>query len=252
MNPATVISVLNQKGGVGKTTSCAALAEELQARGFSVLSVDLDPQGDLSYIMRADVEEAPTMRDVMREEIPAAEAIQHTAAGDVLPADVDLAGVEMEIISKWGREHILKRALAEVSQKYDFIIIDGPRGLGIMTVNALAASDRVLIPMAAASLSVKGLRQLVKITNEVREMLNPGLKYDGILITRFDGRANVRKDLRGMIEGFADQLGCRVYGPIREAAAVEEAQSSQTPLQEYAAGSKFAADYKEFVDAFLA
>lgn len=252
MKKATIISVLNQKGGVGKTTSCAALAEGLQARGFSVLSVDLDSQGDLSYIMRADVEEAPTMREVMREEIPAAEAIQHTEAGDVLPADVDLAGVEMEIISKWGREFILKNALAEVSKKYDYIIIDCPRGLGILTINALAASDRVIIPMAAASLSIKGLRQLVKITEEVRAKLNPGLTYDGILITRYDGRANVRKDQRSMIEKFAEQLSCKVYGPIREAAAVEEAQTAQTGLQEYAAGSKVAGDYEQFIEAFLA
>lgn len=249
---ANTIAILNQKGGVGKTTTAAALAEGLQLRGFSVLAVDADPQGDLSWIMRANTEEAPTMREVMREEITAAEAIQSTAAGDVLPADVDLAGVEMELISKTAREFILKDALAEVSKKYDYIIIDCPRGLGTLTINALVAADRVIIPMAAASLSIKGLQQLLDVIEAMQApRINPGLTIDGIIITKYDGRANVRKDLRAAIENIADQLSCRVYGPIRSGAGVEEAQAAQTGLQDVASAAKVAADYNEFVEAFL-
>lgn len=247
-----IISILNSKGGIGKTTTAAFMAAELTGRGFSVLTIDLDPQGDLSYIMRADTENAPTMAEIMREEIPAADAIQSTGDGDILPAADDLAGVEMEIVSQWGRENILKRALEKVSEKYDFIIIDCPRGLGLLTINALSASDRAIIPMAAASLSIKGLRQLVEIINRVRDQLNPRINLDGIILTKYDGRANVRKDLRELIGSFADQLGCKVYGPIRDAAAVEEAQTAQKSLQEHAPAANVTADYKKFVDDFLA
>lgn len=247
-----VIAMVNQKGGVGKTTTALALCEGLQARGFSVLAVDVDPQGNLSDIMRADTEEAPTVRDVLRGACTAADAIQSTAAGDILPADIELAGVDMEISQKLGREFILRRALEKVADKYDYIVIDCPPSLGIFTINALTAADRLLIPMAADYLSLKGMTQLLDTAGQIRDNYNPGLAFEGVIITKFDGRANVRKDLRETIEGVADQLGCRSYGPIREAAAVVEAQALKTGLQEHAAGSKVAEDYNTFIDQFLA
>ena len=248
-----VIAIVNQKGGVGKTTTAAALAEGLQLRGFSVLSVDLDPQGNLSYIMRADTDDAPTIRDVLRGSVTAAEAIQSTPAGDILPADIDLSGVDMEISQKLGREFILRRALEKLpADKYDYIVIDCPPSLGIFTINALTAADRLLIPMAADGLSIKGMTQLLDTAGQIRDNYNTALEFEGIIITKFDGRANVRKDLKDTIESIADQLGCRSYGPIREAAAVVEAQARKTGLQEHAAGSKVAEDYNAFIEQFLA
>ena len=248
-----VIAIVNQKGGVGKTTTALELCGGLRARGFSVLAVDIDPQGNLSYIMRADTEEAPTIRDVLRGSVTAAEAIQSTPAGDILPADIDLSGVDMEISQKLGREFILRRALEKLpADKYDYIVIDCPPSLGIFTINALTAADRLLIPMAADGLSIKGMTQLLDTAGQIRDNYNTALEFEGIIITKFDGRANVRKDLRDTIENIADQLSCRSYGPIREAAAVVEAQARKTGLQEHAAGSKVAEDYNTFIDQFLA
>lgn len=245
------IAITNQKGGVGKSTTAQALAEGLRCRGFSVLTVDTDPQGNLSFSMGADIsDEALTIYDVLKGRCKAEEAIQHTEQGDVIAANVLLAGAELEF-TQTGREYRLRRALEKVADRYDYIVIDTPPSLGLLTANAYTAADRLIVPMVADIFSLQGIYQLRDAVDQIREYCNPEIRIDGLLVTKYSSRANVRRGMKGEIEALAEEIGCKLYGPIREAAAVLEAQASQQGLRQYAAGAKVAADYAAFVDKFL-
>lgn len=247
---AHVIAITNQKGGVGKSTTAAALGAGLSLRGYKVLFVDLDPQGNLSYIMQADAER-PSAYEILTGRAGTAAAIQTTAGGDIVSASSDLSGADMEL-NRTGKEYRLKEALQPVSDNYDYIVIDTPPALGILTINALTAADRLIIPAQAEIFSLQGIGQLSGTINAVKTYCNPALQIDGILLTRHSGRAVLSRDMAEMIADTAAQIGTSVYkAVIREGIAIKEAQANRESIFSYSPRSNAAADYTAFIDEFL-
>ena len=246
------IVITNQKGGVGKSTTARALSECLQQRGFSVLLVDMDPQGNLSSAMgAAKSDRVFTAYDVLWEKCKAAEAIQHTDQGDIIPANILLAGAEQELVTAPAREQRLARGLRQVADRYDWIIIDTPPSLGLLTVNALVAAERLIVPLEADEDSLQGLQQLRGTVDMVRKYLNPDIRIDGLLITKYESNVNIRKGMRGVIEAMAEKIGCKVYEPISKGVMVVNARSEKIGLQAYDKTAKPAKEYAAFTEAFL-
>lgn len=240
-----VISVTNQKGGVGKTTTAAALAGGLIEIGFRVLVVDLDAQCSLSYIYGASAEYV-TVADVIRGNAASADAVQSTEQGDIIAASEELAAEGF--IEKKGRyQFLLADALSSFADKYDYVIIDTPPALGMLTINALTASTGVVITAHADVLSLQGIGQLRNTIEAVKEKLNSGLSVLGILITRYSPRVNVNKLSLEMLDDAASDMNTRVFDTkIRESAAVREAQLMQRSLYAHAPRSNAASDYRAF------
>ena len=242
------IAVVNQKGGVGKSTTAAALAGGLCLCGRRVLAVDLDAQGNLSHTMRAQPRPGKSILEVLLGTLPASEAVQATAMGDLLPASKGLSGADA-FLSETGKEYRLREALQGLSGAYDYCIIDSPPALGIATVNALTGADMAIVPAQADIYSLQGVEQLAATVETVRRYCNPGLKVDGILLTRYSPRSVLSREVRGQL---AQRLGTRVYqSAIREAIAVKEAQISRENLFTYAPGSNVAKDYQAFLQEAL-
>lgn len=204
---ATIMAVVNQKGGTGKTTTCENLGIGLAMEGKKVLLVDTDAQASLTISLgypRPD-EITPTLSDmmekIMREEpVQPGEGILHHAEGvDLMPANIALSGLEVSLVNTMSRETILKQYLDTVKHEYDYILLDCMPSLGMLTVNALAAADNVLIPVQAQYLSAKGLEQLLQTISKVRRQINPKLKIEGVLLTMVDGRTNYAKDISSLI-----------------------------------------------------
>lgn len=198
-----VIAVANQKGGVGKTVTCVNLGIGLAREGKRVLMIDADPQGSLTISLgypepdkMENTLSTVLMNVINDEEFDPEEDLLHHAEGvDILPGNIELSGMEVSLIGVISRETILKAYVERVRAKYDYIIIDCMPSLGILTVNALACADSVLIPVQAAYLPVKGLQQLIKTIGRVKRQLNPKLQVEGILLTMVDNRTNYAKDI---------------------------------------------------------
>ena len=207
MSKSQVIALVNQKGGTGKTQSTENLGVGLASEGKKVLLVDMDPQGSLTISLghpKADelpVTVADIMAKVLREEpIAPGEGILHHSEGvDLMPANISLSGMEVSLVNVMSREQVLKEYIDSVKGNYDYVLIDCMPSLGMLTVNALAAADRLVIPVQAQYLSAKGLEQLLQTVNKVRRQINPKLKIDGILLTMVDGRTNYAKDISNLI-----------------------------------------------------
>ena len=239
---AITIAVINQKGGVGKSTTAAALATGLTRKGHSVLAVDMDAQGNLSFCMGANTRGASVL-GVMMGEIRADAAIQHTAQGDVIASSKALAGADA-YITETGREYRLREALEGVQGAYEYIVIDTPPALGVLTVNALAACQRVIIPAQAEVLSLQGIEQLWDTIQPVKKYCNPALTVDGILLTRYNARTVLSRDVRELMEQLAQRMDTKIFTTtIRASVSVMEAQAMQQSLYDYAPRSKVAADY---------
>lgn len=207
MSKATVIAVVNQKGGTGKTTTCENLGIGLANEGKKVLLVDTDPQGSPTIALgnpRPDdlsVTLSELMSKVIQEQeiAPREGVLSHDEGIDLIPSNITLAGMEVSLVNCMSRETVLKQYLETVRAEYDYILLDCMPSLGMLTINALAASDQVLIPVQANYLSAKGLEQLLQTINKVKRQINPKLRIEGILLTMVDNRTNNAKEISALI-----------------------------------------------------
>ena len=207
MSKGTVYAIVNQKGGTGKTQSAENIGIGLAEEGKKVLLVDLDPQASLTislgYPMADDI--PMTITDIMAnvlQEIPIESGegiIHHTEGVDLMPANISLAGMEVSLVNALGRERILREYLDTVKHNYGAVLLDCSPSLGMLTINAMTAADRLIIPMQAQYLSAKGLEALLQTVNRVKRQMNPGLKIDGILLTMVDGRTNYSKQISDLV-----------------------------------------------------
>lgn len=239
-----IIAIVNRKGGTGKTATAQAMAAWLKQNGHNPLLVDLDSQANLTYCAGVQITDRGSL-DVLQGNIPAAELIQHTPAGDLIPANSSLAQADA-FISETGKEYKLKEALAGLD--YSHVIIDTPAQLGILTVNALTAADEAIATAQADIFSMQGTMLIADTLNAVRKYCNPGLKLSGILVTRYSGRAILSRDMKDNLEQLAASLHTKVYDTvIRECIAVKEAAAKRTDIFTYAPRSNAAADYDQFM-----
>lgn len=244
------VAIINQKGGVGKSTTALELGAGLLLRGYRVLFVDLDAQGNLSYTLGASTKGYNALGVLQQPETASAE-IQHTGQGDIIASSPALAGADT-LITETGKEYRLREALEAVRGRYDFVVIDTPPHLGILTVNALAACDSVIIPARADIYSLQGIDQLSETMKPVKKYCNPALTVEGILLTQYSPRSIVSREVAELAEIMAGKLGAKLFKTtIREAVAVREAQISQRSLTSYAPKSKVAEDYSRFVEELL-
>ena len=215
---ATVISVANQKGGTAKTTTCENLGIGLVAEGKDVLLVDVDPQGSLTIALGNQMpdELEPTLSDMMeriiRDEpiLPCEGVLKHPEGVDLMPGNIALSGLEASLVNVMSRETILKQYLDTLRDRYDYILLDGSPSLGMLTINMLAASDSVIVPVQAQYLSAKGLEQLLSTVGKVKRQINPKLRIEGVLLTMVDGRTNYAKEISELIrETYGKKI--RVY-----------------------------------------
>lgn len=245
-----VVAIVNRKGGVGKTATAQALGAGLLKKGYSVLYVDLDSQTNLSYGLGAAGSGYSSM-DVLTGDATAEQAIQHLQAGDVIPGSEALDGADATITNT-GKEYRLKEALEAVKRQYDYVIIDTPTALGTLTVNALTAANSVIIPVQAEVYSLQGIGQLNKTLEAVKKYCNASLYIRGILITRYNGRTIISRDMQSNLDEIAAQLHTRLYStPIRECIAIKESQAQQLDIFSYAPRSNAAKDYSAFINEFL-
>ena len=248
-----ITAVINQKGGVGKTTTAHALATGLIHRGYNVLVVDADPQGNLSYSLNANTEQ-PGLYEAMKGEDEPLKIIQTTKQGDIIASSIYLAGADMEFTAS-GREYRIKETIESVNRnsKYDHIIIDCPPALGILTINALTACNDVVVPIGADIFSLQGLQQLLNTINTVRKYSNNKIKLAGLLITRKSNRAIATRQLIEAIEKNVTSMEAQLYKIIiREGVAVKETQIMQSSLFDSHTKAKVTADYNAFIDEYLA
>lgn len=204
---AQIIAIANQKGGVGKTTTCANLGIGLAREGKKVLLIDSDPQGSLTISLGYDrPDQLPiTLSDIMEKVMdestiaPNEGLLPHEEGVALMPANISLSGMEVSLVNAMNREKILKQYLDSVKCQYDYVLIDCMPSLGMLTINALAAADSVIIPVQAQYLSAKGLEQLLQTVNKVRRQINPKLKISGILITMVDNRTNYAKEIGSLL-----------------------------------------------------
>lgn len=215
---ATIMAIVNQKGGTGKTTTCENLGVGLAMEGKKVLVVDTDPQASLTISLGYPIPDklsltlSDMMQKVMMEEtvVPGEGILHHQEGVDLMPANIELSGMEVSLVNAMSRETILKQYLDTIKKDYDFILLDCMPSLGMLTVNALAAADNVLIPVQAAYLPAKGLEQLLHTINKVRRQINPKLRIEGILLTMVDSRTTYAKEIANLIrENYGTNL--KVY-----------------------------------------
>jgi chromosome partitioning protein len=246
---AKVISFANQKGGVAKTTSTLNLAVAFADSGHRVLCVDLDPQGNLTMSQGIDPDKVEkSMFDVLVHHIPIQEAI-HEKEIDIAVASIDLAGAEIAMSTQIGRERSLEKALKKVEDDYDFICIDTPPSLGLLTVNALTASDRVIVPVQCEYLSMRGLLQLQNTLEMIRENLNPRVQIEGILPTMLDSRTVHAKEAVAILE---ENFGDLVFkSRIKKAIKFAEAPVRGLSLLKYDPNSNAADYYRELAKEVL-
>lgn len=237
-----IITVSNQKGGTGKSTTAAAIATGAAYKGKTTLVIDLDPQSNLSFIMGANPRDVGAY-ELMTQNATPAQLIQHTSQSDVIAGSLNLAGADTTLKGD-ARVYALKTAIKPLKSRYDVIVIDTPPTLGTLLINALTAADKVIIPLQADILSLQGLYQLSQTLCKAQREYNTALEIAGILFTKYSNRTIIARDLEETITRKADEFNIPVLSStIREGVAVREAQTLRQSLFEYAPKSKPAQDY---------
>ena len=245
------IAIANQKGGVGKSTTALALGAGYILKGYKVLYIDLDPQGNLSYTLGGKTSDYSIL-EVLNNQGTALQALQRTqGGGDLIPSSPSLSGSDIQL-SQTGKEYKLSEAIAPIKGRYDYIIIDTPPSLGILTVNALTACTWAIIPAQADTYSLQGIGQLYNTISTVGQYCNPSLIIKGILLTRHNNRIILSRDMQDMIAEAATQLGTVLFATtIRENVALREAQASRRDIFNYAPKSHAAQDYQALIDELV-
>lgn len=248
-----IVTVTNQKGGVGKTTTVHALACGLVHRGKKVLLIDTDPQTNLTFTSGIRPEQTnQDLYDLFKGEKITSEAIIKTSAGfSIIPGSLELTAADMEF-SQLGREYLLKEIIEPIKADFDYIIIDTAPSLGVLTANALTVSDCLIVPMSADIYSLQGLTRLQKFLETAKKRTNPDLYIDGLLLTKYNGRAVINRQLKEAMQKAATALNTKVYKtPIREAVAVKEVQYLQGDIFTEYPKANVTQDYKNFINEFV-
>ena len=254
--PAKIISITNQKGGVGKTTTTINLGAALSKLDQTVLIIDLDPQGNASTGLGIEVEDRDVSTyELLVENLPLEQVVKETeiASLDIVPATIDLSSADIELLSNEKRSHLLYEALRkkqENKNKYDYILIDCPPSLNLLTVNAMVASHSVLIPLQSEFFALEGLSQLLLTVKEVRQTANENLRVEGIALTMFDGRNNLSKQVEADARSNLRELVFKTVIPRN--VRVSEAPSYSMPVLTYDPSSKGSKAYMDLANELLA
>lgn len=239
---AKIIAVANQKGGVGKTTTCVNLSAALSSMGKRVLLIDMDPQGHSSIGFGVNKNDGqPTTYDLMINSASATQVIRRTPYGDLLPASTPLAAAEVELVSVANRHYVLRDALAKVSDRYDYMIIDCPPSLGMLTINSLCAANSVIVPVDCGFYALEGLSALTSTIASIKKSLNQELDIEGVLLTMFDSRTNLSVQIAQEIKRHFPKKVFAVTIPRNVRLA--EAPSHGKPIMEYDKHSRGAECY---------
>ncbi len=242
-----IIAVTNQKGGVAKTTTCNALISGLSRMGYKVLGIDLDPQGSLGFSLGINIEEGITLYDVFKGKATVNQATRKVDCGHFIPSNILLSTAELEF-NHSGREFLLSEAIKDIKDIYDYIIIDTPPALNILTVNAYVCADELIIPMIPEILSLLGISQIKETIESVKRYYNPKLNLRCILLTKYNKRAALTREVAEMTAAIASQLGTKVASTvIRNSVAVAEAPAHGLGLLDYAPKANACMDYYNFV-----
>lgn len=244
----TIIAIANHKGGVGKTTSTATIGAALALRGKKVLLLDLDAQQNLSFTLTQNEDPEQSVYDTLVNDAPL--PVVNVKDGlDLVPSSLELARAEIDMATRIARERILMSAIEELPQEYDYILMDCPPSLGIVTTNALVAADELYIPLTAEALPLKGLKMLDDVVHEIQKRVNPRLKLGGVFFTRFNNR-KLNKEVVSMI---VDRYGDKVFSTkIRENISLAEMPLSGQTIFEYDSRSNGATDYLSLADEIIA
>ncbi len=254
---AQIIAIANNKGGVGKSTTAQMLVTGLTHRGLKALAVDTDPQTNLTMTAAINNGEKDDIYDLFcklerNEKTEAESAIHHTANGyDIIAGSLELSGADMEFTNN-NRLTMLRNLLTPVKEKYDYIVVDTPPTLGLLTINALGAADMVIIPVEADVYSIQGLAQMQGLIANVQQHINEGLKIEGLLVTRYNGRAVINKSLLQALQGISTQLGTKVFKTtIRESVVIKEIHYLQGDIFEKYPNHNLTTDYNSLINEIL-
>jgi len=246
---AKIVAIANQKGGVGKTTTAINLCASLAHRGKRVLLVDCDPQGNATTGMGINRRREQGIYDVLLRDVPAADAVIRTKFGDVISASPDLAAANVELVELDNREYLIKEKLAPLGAAYDYILIDCPPSLELLTLNALSAADSVIVPVQAEFYALEGLSDLTGTIRRINQRLNPGLKLEGLVLTMYDNRTKLATDVAGELR---QHFPGKVYETtIPRNVRLSEAPSHGMPCIGYDRMSKGARAYLHLANEFL-
>ena len=247
-----VVAFAQNKGGTGKTTACANLGAAIAELQQRVLLIDLDPQCNLSQSLGIELSQLQsTICDILQDENPPLqETIQPTSYGvDLLPSDIDLSAVEFSLFNELGRDQILKHRISGLHGSYDFVLIDCPPSLGLLTINSLTAANKVIIPLQCAYLAMRGMQRLLETIQKVKHKLNPELEVMGILLTMFDRRTLHSREI---FDGIQDRFGDLVFQTIiKKSVQFDDATVAGAPILWFAPQSEHAQDYRSLAKEVL-